>query len=147
MQPEVRQTRLSRTPAVAPVGLTSLAAKPFAQFNPIPLALGLLESEPNALYNFQDLSDALLSSLQSTVQTHSASFASSISTHNSFLASLNQSQQEVRQTKAMLVETKEALRGEKRAEINALSSRGRAIKDMMDTLDTMCVLRTSPSPP
>jgi exocyst complex component 4 len=115
------------------------SVRPHAQFNPITLALGLLGSDSSTRYNFQQLSDSLLGSLQSTVQTHSASFASSISTHNSFLGSLAQSQREVRQTKVMLVETKEALRGEKRAEINALSSRARVIKEMMDTLDTMCV--------
>lgn len=109
------------------------------QFNSIPLALALLESDRSTIFDFTNLSDSLLNSLQSTVQTHSASFASSISTHNAFLSSLNQSQQDVRSTKAMLNETKEALRGEKRAEINALSSRGRAVKDMMDLLDTMYV--------
>lgn len=100
----------------------------------------LLSPPPNSpqnLSSFHSLSVQLLRSLQSTVQTHSSSFAASISTHNSFHAALIQAQTEVREARATLTEAKEALSGERKAEVGALWGRGRMVKDMLGLLDVM----------
>ena len=94
-------------------------------------------NSPLTLSSFHALSVSLLRSLQSTVQTHSSSFAASISTHNSFFNSLTQAQVEVREARATLAEAKEALSGERKAEVGALWGRGRMVKEMLGLLDVM----------
>lgn len=100
----------------------------------------LLNPPPNSpltLRAFQKLSENLLRSLQTTVQTHSSAFASSISTHNSFLVALSQAQTQVREARKVLSEAKEALSGERKAEVGALWARGRIVKEMISVLDVM----------
>ncbi|CDZ98314.1 Exocyst complex subunit Sec8 [Phaffia rhodozyma] len=114
-------------------------------FNPIPLSLNLLsDTSSERLGSFQNLADALLDSLQSTVHSHSSSFASALSTHNTFLHKLTQAQKEVRDAKNSLLESKESLRGERNAEIGALWSRGRVVRDTLSLLDVIDHLKSIP---
>lgn len=130
-----------------------------SQFNPVPLALALLDdsSAGRDLESFRYTKRQLETTLKSSVDSefyaaflfrlfhpdaiskeHYQAFAQSLPHHAALLSSLTKAQAELSEAKANLTESREAL-GNKRVDLVQLWSRGQTLDEMMRLLDEMQV--------
>lgn len=113
-------------------------------FDPVSLALGLLDPSttgtPNSLPAFLRLKSQLDNAISSTLASSTSSYRayeSSITTHNSTLQSLGQSQKQVAELKKLMGEAREKLEGKGREGLVGMWNRMSHLEEMGKILDEM----------
>ncbi|KAK4052526.1 exocyst subunit [Microbotryomycetes sp. JL221] len=129
----------------ATAGITSRTTQ--QEFDPVALALGLLDAQDDALDSFlgmkQQLDKAISTTLSSTTSSYRA-YETSITTHNSTLQTLNSSQRNVTELRKSLFEAREKLEGKGREGLVGMYNRMTHLEEMAKILDEIDHFRSIP---
>ncbi|OAX44421.1 hypothetical protein K503DRAFT_678876 [Rhizopogon vinicolor AM-OR11-026] len=114
-------------------------------FNNVDLALSLLDDSSSGkdIESFRQTKVMLSNALKGSVDKHHKAFANALPHHAALLNHLGLAQTQIQQSKAALLEAKEAL-GNKRADLVQLWSRGQLLEEMMRLLDQIEHLKSVP---
>lgn len=137
---------LSRVRQEWPVLMAGTSGAPEAadgeekDFDPVSLALSLLDPNSGDLSSFLSLKSSLDAAISSTLSSSTTSYRayeSSITTHNSTLQSLGTSQKQVGELKKMLTDAREKLEGKGREGLVGMHMRMSHLEEMGKILDEM----------
>lgn len=123
---------------------TPLGTNPDDDYNPVPLALALLDpasidQSGSRLNDFLQVKEDLGEALKSHIQSHYRAFDASVSAYNSVVANLKAAQKQVHGLKGGIGDVTKVL-GSKREELASMVQRRDELSEMSRILDTMFVL-------
>ncbi|KAK4047934.1 exocyst subunit [Microbotryomycetes sp. JL201] len=116
-------------------------------FDPIALALGLLDAQDDSLDSFLAMKEQLDRAISTTLSSNDSNYRAyetSITTHNSTLQTLNSSQRSVVELRKGLLEAREKLEGKGREGLVGMYSRMSHLEEMAKILDEIEHFRSIP---
>lgn len=81
--------------------------------------------------------NALSASLQKAVQSHFQTFAASLPTHATFMATLERAMGQIKVSRDVLKEARDGIGGKGKAELASVRHRERMVREMLQILDLM----------
>ncbi|KAG8937024.1 hypothetical protein FRC02_008131 [Tulasnella sp. 418] len=116
-----------------------------SEFNPVDLALSLLDDSSigQSMQSFRRTKEMLEVALRGTIDKHFQSFAAALPHHASTESSLTKVQQELKDARNLLHETRDTL-GAKRSDLVQLWSRGQALEEMVRLIDEIESIKSVP---
>jgi len=80
---------------------------------------------------------ALSTALQTAVQSHFQTFAASLPTHATFIATLERAMAQIKTSREALKDAREGISGKGKAELASVRNRERMVREMLQILDLM----------